>query len=106
MPAGQFELAHVRLACKLQAKTVRAFVGAVHADDGHFCFGDFRKHGNRAFVLGRAEPVADVDLEYRLGIGRDQHLCGEALARGVWVPGLLIDIAALVSGGYRRFLIG
>jgi len=29
-----------------------------------------------------------------------------AYPRGVWVPGLLIDIAALVSGGYRRFLIG
>jgi hypothetical protein len=24
--------------------------------------------------------------------------------RAVWVPGLLIDIAALVSGGYRKFL--
>jgi len=29
-----------------------------------------------------------------------------AYPRGVWVPGLLIDIAALVSGGYRRLLIG
>lgn len=29
-----------------------------------------------------------------------------AYPRGVWVPGLLVDIAALVSGGYRRFLIG
>ena len=29
-----------------------------------------------------------------------------AYPRGTWVPGLLIDIAALVSGGYRRFLIG
>jgi phosphatidylglycerol lysyltransferase len=29
-----------------------------------------------------------------------------AYPRGVWVPGLLIDITALVSGGYRRFLIG
>jgi phosphatidylglycerol lysyltransferase len=29
-----------------------------------------------------------------------------AYPRGVWVPGLLIDIAALVAGGYRRFLIG
>jgi phosphatidylglycerol lysyltransferase len=29
-----------------------------------------------------------------------------AYPRGLWVPGLLIDIAALVSGGYRRFLIG
>jgi phosphatidylglycerol lysyltransferase len=27
-----------------------------------------------------------------------------AYPRGVWVPGLLIDIAALVAGGYRRFL--
>ncbi len=26
--------------------------------------------------------------------------------RGLWVPGLLIDIAALVDGGYRRFLFG
>jgi len=26
-----------------------------------------------------------------------------AYPRGIWVPGLLIDIAALVSGGYRRF---
>ena len=29
-----------------------------------------------------------------------------AYPRGLWVPGLLVDIAALVSGGYRRFLIG
>lgn len=29
-----------------------------------------------------------------------------AYPRGVWVPGLLIDIAALVAGGYRRFLLG
>ena len=29
-----------------------------------------------------------------------------AYPRGLWVPGLLIDIAALVSGGYRRFLSG
>lgn len=29
-----------------------------------------------------------------------------AYPRGLWVPGLLIDIAALVSGGYRRLLIG
>jgi len=29
-----------------------------------------------------------------------------AYPRGIWVPGLLIDIAALVSGGYRRFLVG
>jgi phosphatidylglycerol lysyltransferase len=29
-----------------------------------------------------------------------------AYPRGVWVPGLLIDVAALVAGGYRRFLIG
>jgi phosphatidylglycerol lysyltransferase len=29
-----------------------------------------------------------------------------AYPRGLWVPGLLIDIAALVSGGYRRFLRG
>jgi len=29
-----------------------------------------------------------------------------AYPRGAWVPGLLIDIAALVAGGYRRFLIG
>jgi len=29
-----------------------------------------------------------------------------AYPRGVWVPGLLIDIAALVSGGYRKLLAG
>ncbi len=29
-----------------------------------------------------------------------------AYPRGLWVPGLLIDIAALVSGGYRRFIFG
>jgi phosphatidylglycerol lysyltransferase len=29
-----------------------------------------------------------------------------AYPRGLWVPGLLIDIAALVAGGYRRFLFG
>jgi phosphatidylglycerol lysyltransferase len=29
-----------------------------------------------------------------------------AYPRGLWVPGLLIDIAALVSGGYRRLLVG
>ncbi|MDR2011452.1 MAG: bifunctional lysylphosphatidylglycerol flippase/synthetase MprF [Rhodanobacter sp.] len=29
-----------------------------------------------------------------------------AYPRGLWVPGLLIDIAALVAGGYRRFLLG
>lgn len=29
-----------------------------------------------------------------------------AYPRGLWVPGLLIDIAALVSGGYRRLLTG
>ncbi len=29
-----------------------------------------------------------------------------AYPRGLWVPGLLIDIAALVAGGYRRFLSG
>ena len=28
-----------------------------------------------------------------------------AYPRGIWVPGLLIDIAALVSGGYGRFLV-
>ncbi|HZP66828.1 MAG TPA: bifunctional lysylphosphatidylglycerol flippase/synthetase MprF [Rudaea sp.] len=28
-----------------------------------------------------------------------------AYPRGLWVPGLLTDIAALVSGGYRRFLV-
>lgn len=29
-----------------------------------------------------------------------------AYPRGRWVPGLLIDVAALVDGGYRRFLFG
>ena len=29
-----------------------------------------------------------------------------AYPRGLWVPGLLIDIAALVAGGYRRFVSG
>ncbi|HOV58655.1 MAG TPA: bifunctional lysylphosphatidylglycerol flippase/synthetase MprF [Rhodanobacteraceae bacterium] len=29
-----------------------------------------------------------------------------AYPRGLWVPGLLIDIAALVAGGYRRLLRG
>jgi len=29
-----------------------------------------------------------------------------AYPRGLWVPGLLIDIAALVAGGYRKFLFG
>jgi phosphatidylglycerol lysyltransferase len=29
-----------------------------------------------------------------------------AYPRGLWVPGLLVDIAALVAGGYRRFLFG
>jgi phosphatidylglycerol lysyltransferase len=29
-----------------------------------------------------------------------------AYPRGVWVPGLLIDIAALVTGGYGKFLLG
>ncbi len=29
-----------------------------------------------------------------------------AYPRGIWVPGLLIDIAALVAGGYRKFLSG
>ena len=29
-----------------------------------------------------------------------------AYPRGTWVPGLLIDVAALVAGGYRRFLFG
>jgi phosphatidylglycerol lysyltransferase len=29
-----------------------------------------------------------------------------AYPRGLWVPGLLIDIAALVAGGYRRFVFG
>ncbi len=29
-----------------------------------------------------------------------------AYPRGLWVPGLLIDVAALVAGGYRRFLVG
>ena len=29
-----------------------------------------------------------------------------AYPRGLWVPGLLVDVAALVSGGYRRFLVG
>ena len=29
-----------------------------------------------------------------------------AYPRGLWVPGLLIDIAALVDGGYRRFIFG
>lgn len=29
-----------------------------------------------------------------------------AYPRGLWVPGLLIDVAALVSGGYRRLLSG
>ena len=27
-----------------------------------------------------------------------------AYPRGVWVPSLLVDIAALVAGGYRRLL--
>ncbi len=29
-----------------------------------------------------------------------------AYPRGLWVPGLLLDIAALVAGGYRRLLLG
>jgi phosphatidylglycerol lysyltransferase len=29
-----------------------------------------------------------------------------AYPRGVWVPGLLVDVAALVAGGYRRLLKG
>jgi phosphatidylglycerol lysyltransferase len=29
-----------------------------------------------------------------------------AYPRGVWLPGLLIDISALVAGGYRKLLIG
>jgi phosphatidylglycerol lysyltransferase len=29
-----------------------------------------------------------------------------AYPRGIWVPGLLIDIAALVAGGYGKFLSG
>lgn len=29
-----------------------------------------------------------------------------AYPRGLWVPGLLIDITALVAGGYRRLLLG
>lgn len=29
-----------------------------------------------------------------------------AYPRGLWVPGLLIDVAALVDGGYRKFLFG
>jgi phosphatidylglycerol lysyltransferase len=29
-----------------------------------------------------------------------------AYPRGLWVPGLLIDIAALVAGGYRKLLRG
>ncbi|MGH8123569.1 MAG: bifunctional lysylphosphatidylglycerol flippase/synthetase MprF [Rudaea sp.] len=29
-----------------------------------------------------------------------------AYPRGIWVPGLLIDIAALVAGGYGKFLAG
>ena len=29
-----------------------------------------------------------------------------AYPRGLWVPALLIDIAALVAGGYRRFVFG
>ena len=29
-----------------------------------------------------------------------------AYPRGLWVPALLVDIAALVSGGYRRFIFG
>ena len=29
-----------------------------------------------------------------------------AYPRGLWVPGLLVDVAALVGGGYRKFLFG
>lgn len=29
-----------------------------------------------------------------------------AYPRGLWVPGLLVDVAALVDGGYRRLLFG
>ncbi len=29
-----------------------------------------------------------------------------AYPRGLWMPSLLIDIAALVAGGYRRFIVG
>ncbi len=29
-----------------------------------------------------------------------------AYPRGVWLPGLLIDISALVAGGYRKLLVG
>jgi phosphatidylglycerol lysyltransferase len=38
----------------------------------------------------------------------EPHWIGSYLAypRGLWVPGLLIDVAALVEGGYRRFLLG
>ena len=36
---------------------------------------------DRAFMLGRAEPVTDVDLENRLGIGRYQHLRSDTLTR-------------------------
>lgn len=36
------------------------------------------------------------------------HWIGAYLAypRGLWVPGLLVDVAALVGGGYRRVLFG
>ncbi|MFO1507024.1 MAG: bifunctional lysylphosphatidylglycerol flippase/synthetase MprF [Lysobacterales bacterium] len=91
-----------------------------------------REHGCRNFSLGMA-PLASVGdnpyarinerlaaLAFRYG-GRfynyqglrrykqkfDPQWTGAYLAypRGLWVPGLLIDIAALVEGGYRKLLL-
>ncbi|MEO6688352.1 MAG: bifunctional lysylphosphatidylglycerol flippase/synthetase MprF [Dokdonella sp.] len=92
-----------------------------------------KDHGHQSFSLGMAplsavgdnpyarvnERLAALAFQYGSRFYNYQGLrrykekfapdwVGSYLAypRGAWVPGLLIDIAALVAGGYRRFLIG
>ncbi|HQX65559.1 MAG TPA: bifunctional lysylphosphatidylglycerol flippase/synthetase MprF [Dokdonella sp.] len=92
-----------------------------------------KEHGHDHFSLGMAplsrvgdnpyarinERLAALAFEYGGRIYNYQGLrrykekfapqwVGAYLAypRGLWVPGLLLDIAALVAGGYRRFLLG
>ncbi|HEY0181065.1 MAG TPA: bifunctional lysylphosphatidylglycerol flippase/synthetase MprF [Dokdonella sp.] len=92
-----------------------------------------KEHGYATFSLGMAplssvgdNPYARINerlaaLAFRYGgrfynyqglrrykekFGPDWVGAYLAYPRGLWVPGLLIDVAALVAGGYRKFLFG
>src|SRR5579883_1174558 len=69
MSAGQRNIADVRFACQGGAEAVGTFIGAMDADHWHLRACDLRRDGNGAFVMGRAEPIADMNLEHGFLVG-------------------------------------